>query len=482
MNYSGGKREVGNQGRGRRFWQAMAALFTLALALGSGGWYALQLPQPKATWPAGLDVAWALYAVDFAALRDADAETQIGPLLELFFPILLDDAAQNALLHQSAATWLPIQRGDIRGPLLFLRTPQSWVAMLQPPWYSETTRSAISPAQFRARQADPAPPALWHCITPFGVAITPSAEVLASILDAASMPAAAVAGGLQFRWAGHGGDALAAPLALIHVETTPGLPWSARIPWNGTALPVSPLHDWLPSGAVLTAHTPTPGTLLQFVDAMLLLFTHQPHIQDLRPLLPRQALAAVLQRPTWQDVQAGPVSLAWLGLDRTDVIPWPIVAGQLHDPQSIENPWKAALRERPHIPYAWDQLQGELVPLWGDAVTAAFARRDGDWLAASRETAMQWLIDSPAPGAPAIPGALRVQGHWPALIAAAVQAGRFAAQESLLPALDEARFEQDYLPRLSALAALGDFDLVAVPAPAGDALLLEGRLAAEEAP
>jgi hypothetical protein len=138
------------------------------------------------------------------------------------------------------------------------------------------------------------------------------------------------------------------------------------------------------------------------------------------------------------------------------------------------------LRDRPRIPYQWNKVPGELAPLWGDPLTAAFAGREGIWYAATRETAMQWILSSPEAAAGYGAGGVLVQGHWPALVSAAAQLGRFAAQESLLSAIDEAAFEQTWLPRLTALAGLGRWELSAVAE--GNRLHIDGFLAAGNTP
>jgi hypothetical protein len=459
----------------------------LALCAGAGlagGWYVNRPGSPASHWPAGLDVRWAFYTPDFPALLDDSGDSPIEPLLALGLAACLDEEA-HALLRRSGGDGSLLNlRREITGSLLFLQTREAWAAIVQPAPRSVACVHALSPEVIRAASSSAPPEAeeVWYCRTPYGIAISPDAEVLIQIAAAKTMPRGidAPETDFQFRWAGPGGDALGAPQATISLRNEGRLLCHGELPWQGGPLPSGVLPRWLPLDCILTVQTAKPAHLLEVAKQVIAGLGQIPPAQDRLDLMPLATLHRVLRYPDWANAEAGTTALALLGLDRTDVLPWPVLAGRIKAPSLGTNPWEWMLRDRPRIPYQWNKVPGELAPLWGDPLTAAFAGREGIWYAATRETAMQWILSSPEAAAGYGAGGVLVQGHWPALVSAAAQLGRFAAQESLLSAIDEAAFEQTWLPRLTALAGLGRWELSAVAE--GNRLHIDGFLAAGNTP
>lgn len=446
------------------------SVLVAAGALGLLWWDLRQPPEPTPAWPAGLTVAWAFYADDLAILREGRA---LSPLADVFLDFAMPAEARATLLHVPQSRW-PWERTEAPGgPILFLRLADTWLILVQPAYFSAPTAQAQPIARLEAAPDSTAP---RYCTTPYGIAVSPSLAALRAVVEAPPGPAREVPG-LTVLWAGDGGDALTTPSAELTIADTPELDFTARLPWSGKPLPSGRLRPWLPPGAAVAVQAPGP-------EAFVLLAEWSA--QALRSGLggvfsPPPAMVALfgaLEDAAGAGTAPSHLRAAWLGFDTTDVLPWPILAGALNAPDPLGETVASLVRGHPQIPYQWDQVPGTRIPVWGDQVSLCLASFGGYQYAASRESAMHWILSSPGPSGSSFPAALQVQGNWQALAGAVALLGRFVSREGLLRSVDEATFEQRWLPRLLALSDLGTFAAGFDTAPEGYDLNVTGRLAA----
>lgn len=443
--------------------------------LGLVGWVLLQPPRPAPAWPAGLSSPWAFYVDDVAILGEGHA---LAPLADLCLDFYIPPETRTMLLRGPQSRWPWERTAPPGGPVLFLKLADTWMILVQPSYFSAPTALAHSIDQLEATPESPAP---HYCTTPYGIAISPSLAALRAVVEAPAGPALS-APGLHMRWAGDGGDALAKPRAAWSIQDTPELDFTARLPWTGVPLPSARLRPWLPPGAAVAVQAPEPGVLIHLVR-----WTAQSlrmYLGGTLPLPPGiDAWINALDSGEGMGMEKpSHVRAAWLGVDAADVLPWPMLACAVSAPDAFGDLLDSLSPGQSHIPYQWDQVPGIRVPIWGDQVSLCLASLDGYWYAASRESAMRWILASPGPSGSSFPAVLQVQGNWQVLVGAVATLGRFAAREGIMRSVDEATFEQRWLPRILALGDLGTFAAGFEAAPGNLALNVTGRLAAGAAP